>query len=251
VSTTPRPSAQSLSSVGPRWVLANVLPQALAVAAAWAYLSANGVSLTELIGLRGLARLPHPAWLAIGTAVLYAVAAGWMRGAVLRPLVPRFSILGWSLATVLSSALMLALTVSGSLVGILVSKGLAISGGHPVPIPEGAALAPFVLGIILAAEIIGILVGGLPGLIIGAVEALVLCRATRTVGQWILWTAVTWSTIVTIIALHVFLVVLYPSLSSGVLNVIALAIPVLFGIVVALATLPAVAKLVRLKNGIG
>jgi hypothetical protein len=136
-------------------------------------------------------------------------------------------------------------------VGLLVSKGLAISGGHPVPVPEGLALAPFVLGIILGAEIIGIIVGGLPALIIGAVEALVLRRATRTMGIWILWTAAALSTVVTLIALHAFLVVLYPSLPSSALNVIALAMPVLLGIAVALVTLPAVAQLVRRQNSIG
>jgi hypothetical protein len=70
-------------------------------------------------------------------------------------------------------------------------------------------------------------------------------------GSWILWAAAALSTVVTIIALHAFLVVLYPSLPSSALNVIALAMPVLLGITVALVTLPAVAKLVRRKNGIG
>lgn len=252
VSTTPMPSArQSLSSVGLKWVLANALPQALVVAVPWVYLNANGLNPAELMAPGGLTRLPHPVWLAIGTAVLYAVATGLMRGAVLRPLVPRFSILGWCLATILSSAVMLVLTASASVVGLLVSKGLAISGGHPVPIPEGWALAPFVLGIILGSEIIGIIVGGLPALIIGAVEALVLCRATRTMGSWILWTIAALSAVVTIIALHAFLVVLYPSLPTSTLSVIALAMPVLLGITVALVTLPTVAKLVRRKNEVG
>jgi hypothetical protein len=138
VSTTPMPSArQSLSSVGLKWIVANALPQALVVAVPWVYLNANGLNPAELMVPGGLARLPHPVWLAIGTAVLYVVASGLMRGAVLRPLVPRFSILGWSMATILSSVVMLALTASASVVGLLVSKGLAISGGHPVPIPEG------------------------------------------------------------------------------------------------------------------
>jgi hypothetical protein len=252
VSITPMPSArQSLSSVGPKWVLANALPQVLLVAVPWVYLNANGLNPVELMAPGGLTRLPHPVWLVIGTAGLYAAATGLMRGAVLRPLVPRFSILGWCLATILSSIVMLALTASASVVGLLVSKGLAISGGNPVPIPEGWALAPFVLGIILGAEIIGIILGGLPALIIGAVEALVLCRATRTMGTWILWTAAALSTVVTIIALHAFLVVLYPGLPTSALSFIALAMPVLLGITAALVTLPAVAKLVRRKNEVG
>jgi hypothetical protein len=240
----------SLSSVGRHWAVANILPQALVAAASWAYLTVSGLSAAELIAPGNFAELPHPAWYAIGTTVIYVAMTGWMRGAVLRPLVPRFSILGWAAAAIWSGVVVLALTASASFVGILTSKGLALSGGHPVPVPTGLALAPFVLGIILAAEIIGLIVGGLPGLGIGAVEALAACRTTGSKCRWILWTAAAWSTIVTIIGLHAFLVVLYPGLSSGVLNAIALAMPLLLGIASALITLPAVAQLVRRKTSV-
>jgi hypothetical protein len=237
----------TLSSIAPRWILANALPQVLLVAGSWAYLGMNGITLAVLFTPGGFAKLPHPAWFLIAAATLYVVMTVWLRGAVVRPLVPRFSILGWVPAAILSGALMLALTVTASLVGLAVSKGLALSGGHApsVPVPSGLAFAPFVVGIILGAEIIGLIVGGLPGLLLGAGEALAACRATRSKGTWIIWTAAAWSTIVTIITLHAFLVVFFPATPAGALNALAVAAPILLGVAAALMTLPALAKLAR------
>jgi hypothetical protein len=238
-------SRRALSSIAPRWILANTLPQVLLVAGSWTYLGMNGMTLPRLITLDGVPKLPHPSWFMIAAATLYVVMSVWMRGAVVRPLVPRFSILGWVPVAILSGALMLALTVTASLIGLAVSKGLAISGGQPVPVPTGLAFAPFVVGIILGAEIVGLIVGGLPGLILGAGEALAACRATRSKGTWIIWTAAAWSMIVTIITLHAFLVVFYPATPSGFLNALAIAAPILLGVAAALMTLPALAKLAR------
>jgi hypothetical protein len=237
----------TLSSIAPRWILANVLPQVLLVAGSWAYLGMNGVTLTGLITPGGFAKLPHPVWFVIAAATLYVVMTVWLRGAVVRPLVPRFSILGWMPAAFLSGVLMLVLTVTACMVGLAVSKGLAMSGSHApsVPVPTGLAFAPFVVGIILGAEIIGLILGGLPGLILGAGEALAACRGTRSKGTWIIWTAAAWSMIVTLITLHAFVVVFYPATPAGPLNALAIAAPILIGLAAALMTLPALAKLAR------
>jgi hypothetical protein len=243
--STTQSSRPALSSIAPRWILANTLPQVLLVAGSWAYLGMNGMTLAGLITPGGVAKLAHPIWFMIAAAALYVAMTAWMRGAVVRPLVPRFSILGWVPAAILSGALMLALTVTASLVGLAVSKGLAMSGAQPVPVPTGLAFAPFVVGIILAAEIVGLIVGGLPGLLLGAGEALAAGRATRSKGAWIIWTAAAWSMIVTIITLHAFLVVFYPATPAGLLNALAIAAPILLGLAAALMTLPALAKLAR------
>jgi hypothetical protein len=243
--STAHSSRRSLSSIAPRWILANVLPQALLVATAWAYLGMNDVSPTRLIG-PDMDKLAHLGWFAIATGAVYIVMTVWMRGGVVRPLVPRFSILGWMPAALLSSVVMLAVTATGALIGLAVSKGLAVSGTHapPVPVPTGLALAPFVLGIFVAAEFIGVILGGLPGLILGAGEALAACRGTRK-GAWILWTAAAWSMIATIAALDAFVPVFYPGVPSGVLIALAAATPILLGLASALLTLPAIAKLAR------
>ena len=242
-------SPRKLSSIAPGWILANVLPQALLVAAAWAYLSIIGPGLAGLFARGSFAKLPHPAWFAIATTVVYVVASAWMRGAVLRPLVPRFSILGWSAAALLSGAVMLAATATGALVGLAVSKGLEVSGANPIPVPAGAAAVPYAFGVILGAEMIGLIAGGLPGLVLGSGEALAACRATRSKGSWIMWTAAAWSTIGTLIVLHAFLVVFHPSVSFGVLGAVAVAMPFVLGAAAALITLPAVARLARRQNG--
>jgi hypothetical protein len=150
-------------------------------------------------------------------------------------------------AALLSSVVMLAVTATGALIGLAVSKGLAMSGSHApaVPMPTGLALAPFVLGIFVAAEFIGVILGGLPGLILGGGEALAGCRGTRSKGAWILWTAASWSMIATIITLHAFVVVFYPTVPSRVLIALAAATPILLGLVAALLMLPALAKLAR------
>ena len=204
----------------------------------------SSVALSVAIHLTGL---PGPVWLAI--AAVYIVMMVWMRGAVLRPLVPRFSIPAWIAAAVLTSLIVLALTVSGSLIGIVVAKGLELSGHAPEPPPVGLPLPVFMLFAILGAEIIGGVLGVIPGLLIGAAEALVVGRSTRSVGPWILWTTGGWSMIFALIMLHIVAIVLYPSLSPNTLHVIAAVMPILFGIAAALGTLPAIAKLARRQAG--
>jgi len=241
----------SLSSIAPRWILANVLPQALLVVAVGTYLGFNATPFARLITKDGVDKLSHAGWALIAVAVVYLAMSVWMRGAVLRPLLPRFSLLGWLPAASLSGAVMLIAAVSGGLIGITVAKGLAMSGGHAPPVATGIALVPFVLGTFIGAEFIGLIVGGLPGLILGAGEALAAMRATRRKAAWILWTAAAWSAIATIITLHAFLVVFYPGLPPEAFAALAGATPVLIGFAAALLTLPAVAKLVRQQNGAG
>jgi hypothetical protein len=231
--------------------LANVLPAALLTAAAWLYLSMNGLSLTGLFERGGFTRLPNLGWFAIATTVVYVAASVWMRGAMLRPLVPRFSIAGWIVAALISSVVMLALTLGGSLVGLAVAKGLEASHSTAtIPIPSGFAVGPYVLGLILGAEIMAMILGGLPGLLIGLGEALVAGRSTRSVWTWLLWGAAAWTTVVTLVILHAFLVVFDRSVPVDVLNALAFATPVILGIAAALLTLPAVAKLVARANSV-
>jgi hypothetical protein len=247
--STSQSSRRTLSSVAPYWILANVLPPALLAVAGWVYLSLNGLDLAGLFERGGFAKLPDRATFAIATAAVYVVASVGMRGAVLRPLVPRFSIVGWVAAALIPAVLMLALTAGGSVVALALAKGLAVSRNTAtIPIPEGFALGPFVLGLILGTEVMGMIVGGLPGLALAAGEALVVGRATRSVWRWILWGAAAWTTVVTIVILHAFLAVFDRSVPVGLLNALGFTLPVILGIAVALITLPAVARLVSRQN---
>lgn len=239
----------SLAPVAVRWILANVLPQAFLVAATWGYLRVQDLTLAALIVPGHLIRLPPPFWLAIAAA--YIVMNVWLRGAVLRPLVPRFSIPGWIVAAALTSLAALALTASGSLIGIVVAKGLAVSGRPPQPPPSGLPMPFLILGGILGAEIIGAILGCLPGLIIGALEALVVGRSTRSTGVWILWTMAVWCMIFALALVPAFVIILFRHLSPSVLTAIAGAMPILFGIAAALGTLPVVAKLSREQGNVG
>lgn len=250
LSAAPTASARgALFAIGLRWVLAHVLPQVLLIAMLWVYLDAAGASLADLRP-GALTRLPHPVWTAIGIAALYAAAMGFLRGAVLRPRVPRFSIPGWCLATIPFGIVMLALTVAGSMVGMLVAKGLVGPGGRPA-LPPDTPFALFLVGVVLVSEILGLVAGGVPGLVVGAVEALVFGRASRALGRWMIWTAAAWAGIMTIIVLEAFLVALFPGLSSAVLVAMAVSMPILFGVIVAVVTLPAVMKLVAREHASG
>lgn len=243
-----RARGASLTSVAPRWILANVLPQVLLVAAVGTYLGVNGITFAQLITRSSAERLGNPTWAAIAGAAIYLVTIVWMRGAVLRPLVPRFSWLGWLPAALLSAMIMLLTAVGGGLVGVAITKGLSMSGAHAPAAPSGLALAPFLLGNVIVAEIIGLIVGGLPGLILGTGEALAAFRATRCKAAWILWSALAWSAITAIITLHALTVVYYPSMPSAALAALASATPILLGLAAALLTLPVLAKLVRQQN---
>src|SRR5262249_46915988 len=152
-----RPAAGSLSSVALRWLAANVLPQALLMAAAGLYLNFNGIEFARLIERDNLDKLGNAGWTLIAVSAIYLAAIVWMRGAVLRPLLPRFSWLGWIPAALLSGAVMLLVTGGGSLVGILVAKGMAVAGGKAQSAPEGLILIPFMLGNLIGAEFIGLI----------------------------------------------------------------------------------------------
>jgi hypothetical protein len=238
-----------LASIAARWIFANVLPQAVLVAAAAVYLNANGISFAGLVTKEALGKLGNGGWPLLAVAVVYLATIVWMRGAVLHPLVPRFSILGWVPAAFLSGVAMLVAVAGGGLVGVLIAKGIALTGNHASPAPSGWALGPFVLGQIIGAEIVGLIVGGLPGLILGAAEALAVCRGTRRIAAWILWSAAAWSTAATIIMLHVLLIIAYPALPAVALTALAAATPILMGVAAALLTLPAIAKLARQRGG--
>src|ERR1043166_428750 len=239
----------SLSSVALRWVLANVLPQVLLVVAAGVLLSVTGITFAGLISPRTFEKLANAGWIAAAVAVIYLALSVLMRGAVLRPLVPRYSLLGWLPAALVSGAAMLLAAVGGGLVGFTVAKGLAMSGNYVSPAPTGFALAPFVFGQIIAAEVIGLILGGFPGLVLGAGEALAACRGTRRTAAWFLWTAAAWSTVATIIMFHVLLILAFPALPTAALGALAVATPILIGVAAALLTLPAVAKLARQRKG--
>ena len=131
-----------------------------------------------------LFRLPNPYWL--GLAVPYVIMTVWLRGAVLRPLVPRFSIPGWLAAAGITSLIVLILTVGGSVIGVAVAKSIAASGRVPMPPPAGWPVPVFWVSVILAAEIMGAFLGSIPGLLIGVLEALIVGRSTRNMGPWIL-----------------------------------------------------------------
>jgi hypothetical protein len=241
----------SLASVAPRWIVANVLPQVLLVAASATYLGVNGITFARLIMRESAEKLGNPAWAAIAVGVIYLLMIVWMRGAVLRPLVPRFSWLGWLPAALLSAAAMLLAAVGGGLVGVTIVKGLAMSGSSAPSAPTGLAFAPFMLGNMIGAEIIGVIVGGLPGLSLGAGEAFAAFRATRRRAAWILWSAAAWSAIAALITLHALTIVYYPGMPSAALAAIAGATPILLGLAAALLTLPAIAKLAREQNVAG
>jgi hypothetical protein len=241
----------SLASVAPRWILANVLPQVLLVAAAATYLGVNGITFAGLITRESAEKLGNSAWAAIAVAVIYLIMIVWMRGAVLRPLVPRFSWLAWLPAALLSGVAMLLAAAGGGLLGVAIVKGLAMSGSQAPSVPTGLALAPFMLGNVIGAEVIGVIVGGLPGLILGAGEALAAFRATRRKAAWILWSAAAWSAIAALITLHALTIVYYPGMPSAALAAIAGATPILLGLAAALLTSPVIAKLVREQNATG
>jgi hypothetical protein len=247
----PTSMSMSLSSIAPRWILANVLPQVLLVVASALYLSANGITLAQLITKHSFDRPAYAGWAWIAVLVVYFVIIVWVRGAVLRPLVPRFSWLGWVPAAFLSGVGMLLAAVGGGLVGVAIAKGLAMSGSQAPSAPTGLALAPFVLGNVIAAEVIGVILGGLPGLILGTGEALAAFRTTRRKAAWILWSTAAWSAIAAIITLHVLTVVYYPALPAAALAALAIATPILIGLAAALLTLPAVARLARQQSTAG
>jgi len=64
-----------------------------------------------------------------------------------------------------------------------------------------------------------------------------------------LWTAAAWSAIAAIVTLHALTSVFFPGLPSGALAALAGAMPILIGLAAALLTLPAIANILKRRNG--
>ena len=226
VSSTFAIAPQSLPSVSRQWVRAHVLAQVVCLAAA-----AGVYGLSQLIGANdpGASQTLKTVAiaLALGGELIYAVAAAYLRGAVLRQLLPGFPLLGWSLVVV---GYLMVTAMFTTLTGNDASAPLKTSPQITAPILLAGFGFLAVLGLVF-------------GLAIGAIEALVLRTVARGTGQWIKWSGLAWGGAMLLIYVAGMVALKNPGLSPFTLALLGGAIKLAFGLVVGAATLPALTKL--------
>jgi hypothetical protein len=170
--------------IGTRWIKANAIAAVVSAASSLAVFG-----LRQLFGVSAPAGLVANAAFLLGAAVLYGVSgAAWgvLTGAVLQRIVPTLPVRAWvSLHAVLTCVVLagsefLILAATQSLLRVP-----AVGATEPMPMHEAALLS--------------LALGGTAGVVIGAVEALVLRKVARGLGPWIGWSAVAFAAFVLIV----------------------------------------------------
>ncbi len=226
VSTTFAIAPQALPAISRQWVRAHVLAQIVSLAAA-----AGVYGLSEFIGSGdpGASQTMKTAAiaLALGGELISAVTVAYLRGAVLRKLLPGFPMLGWSLV-VIGYLMVMAMftTLTGDSTSVPMKTMPQVTA--PVLLAGFGFLA--VLGLIF-------------GLVIGAIEALVLRTVAHGTGQWIKWSGLAWGGAMLLVYVSGLVVLKNPDLSPFMLALLNGAIKISLGLVIGAATVPALTRL--------
>lgn len=208
-------------SLALQWVGAHLLAQLVCIVTASA-----GYGLAKLFGLTppGSARTFLSAAFAIGlvTELIYVTASAWLRGRVLRKVLPRFSMTPWLIVV---GGYMLALALLSGFSTVVPAEGM-----RPQP---GVSTDMLMKGVMVST-----IAGALFGLLVGSLEAIVIRRAAEGTGVWILASMIAWSAALTALVSSSLLLVQVDPASPSML-VAGFAMKIVSALIVALLTLPA------------
>lgn len=222
-------SALSISSspetkglIARQWIGAHLLAQVVCVAMASA-----GYSIAKLFGIATPASpkayLSVAFALALVTELIFVVASAWLRGAVLRQVLPRFQMTPW-------------LVVVG---GTMLAMALLSEFSTKVPADGARAAAGLTTDALMKGLMVSTVAGGIFGLLVGTLEALVIRRAAEGAGLWVLMSAVAWSAAVSLLVTSSLLMVKLDPMSSAMAVAAGFAMKFASALLIALLTLPA------------
>jgi hypothetical protein len=225
-STLALPESGLRSALVRQWVMAHVIAAAVCVVTAFA---ASG--LAKVFGFAAKDATPAAKYAAIALVVvvevIYALTYAYLRGAVLRQMLPKFPMRAWCIVVV---GMILALAVVAGFTADTVTKA-----------PQAAATFTFdKLPMLLLAMTVA---AGVVGLVFGTFEALVLRTAATGAGVWAMMSGIACAAGAVVLALGSSLVLLQPGLGEAAMLVAALVIRMLMQGTIGLTMVPALRSL--------
>ena len=199
-------SEQAASSLERQWLYAHVAAQIIGLSAA-----AAAYGLSRAVG----ANVAAVAF-GLGAELVFAISFAALRGVVLRRVLPAFPLAAWIVAV--AAALM------------LVPVAAALFGAGAAPVPS----VPRVTHAMLNAGFgFMVFVGLLFGLLIGAVEALMLRKSALNLGQWVKWSGYAWGGSTVVVYMAGLIVMGNPSLSVSSFALLVLVMKIVQSVLIA------------------
>jgi hypothetical protein len=212
-------NTQSNGSIAMQWIGAHLLAQVVCIAIALLTLG--------IAKVLGIATGAMPSYLSVAFALMLAMeamfiaASAWLRGSVLRRVLPRFEMAPWMIVVALY---MLAFT---------------LLSGFSTRLPA-VDTTPQAVSMTASALMNGIIMGAIVGLLVGGLEALVIRRAAEGAGLWVLMTMVAWGAVLAMLTSSSMLLVTFGATSGMAAIVGGVALKFGSALLMAVLTLPAV-----------
>jgi hypothetical protein len=225
-STLALPESGLRSALVRQWVMAHVVAAAVCVVTAFA---ASG--LAKVFGFAAKDATPAAKYAAVALVVIveviYALTYAYLRGAVLRQLLPKFPMRAWCLVIV------------GMILAIATVAGFSANTVTKTPQTASAFTADKIPMLLLAVSIASLVIG----LIIGTIEALVLRRVATGGGVWAMLSSVAFAAGAIVFALGSSLVLLQPGLGEATMLLASLVLRILMQGTVGLVMIPGLRSL--------
>ncbi len=161
--------------------------------------------------------------LALVTELIFVVASAWLRGAVLRQVLPRFQMVPW------------LIVVGGYLLAMALLSGFSTK----VPIDGARAAADLTADALVKGLMVSTVLGAIFGLLVGSLEALVIRRSAEGAGLWVLMTMVAWSAALSFLVVSSLLLVKLDPMSATMSMATGFALKFASALLIGLLTLPA------------
>lgn len=225
-STLALPDSGLRSSLARQWVMAHVIAAVVCVTTAYA-----GSSLAKVFGFdakdAGSAAKAAAIALVVVVEVIYGLTYAYLRGAVLRRLLPNFPMRIWCVVIV------------GMILAIASVAGFSADSVTKPPQAASAFTADKIPMMLLAMSVASLVMG----LVVGTIEALVLRRVATGAGVWAILSSVAFAAGAIVLALASSLVLLQPGLGAATLLFATLAIRILMQATVGLVMIPGLRSL--------
>ncbi len=216
-------NSQSHGSIALQWIGAHLLAQVVCIATATL---AYGLALAL-----GIPTGPTQSYLSaafaliLATELIFVVASAWLRGSVLRGVLPRFEMAPWMIV-----------------VGLYM-LAFALLSGFSTRLPTAdatPAAASMTMSALMNGAMIATIMGAIVGLLVGGLEALVIRRAAEGAGLWVLMTMVAWAALLALLVSASLLLVTLGATSGMAAIAGGIALKFASALLLALLTLPAV-----------
>lgn len=217
---------ESKRSIALQWIGAHLLAQVVCIGTATLAFG--------LARLLGIATGPAASYLSVAfvlmlaTEAIFIVASAWLRGSVLRRVLPRFEMVPWMIV------------VAGYMLAFALVSGFSTRLPTTDVAPAAVSLSATAL---LNGGMIATIMGAIVGLLVGGLEALVIRRAAEGAGVWVLMTMVAWAAMIAMLMMSSVLLLTLGATTGMAALAGGVAMKFASALLMALLTLPAVLQI--------